>query len=69
MPRANRTGQSGQEQGKGLGRSGRGRMGGQGSGPGGYCVCPSCGKKVEHKAGVPCYEEKCPDCNIDMVRE
>ncbi|MBD3155397.1 MAG: DUF134 domain-containing protein [Candidatus Aenigmarchaeota archaeon] len=60
--------------GKGLGRGGqgqgRGRMGGQFSaGPGGSCVCPSCGKKVSHVAGQPCYKIKCPKCGTQMVRE
>ena len=54
--------------GMGSGRGGRGRMGGQGVGPGGECVCPSCGTKIEHKIGVPCYEMTCPKCGTKMVR-
>ncbi len=58
---------------RGMGRGGGGR-GGQGgnrpgSGPGGYCVCPSCGHKVTHGAGVPCYTVKCPKCGAQMVKE
>ena len=48
---------------------GRGRMGGAGRGPGGECVCPSCGKKVSHERGVPCYEVRCPKCGTAMTRE
>jgi len=57
--------------GRGLGRGGRGRMGGTkaGAGPGGFCVCPSCGHKVPHQAGVPCYQVNCPKCGTRMVRE
>ena len=31
-------------------------------GKGGECVCPKCKKEIEHKRGIPCQEEKCPDC-------
>lgn len=45
--------------GRGGGR-GRGRKGSsQAAGPDGNCVCPSCRYKVKHKAGQPCYEQKC----------
>ena len=54
--------------GRGMGR-GRGRMGGFGLGPGGYCVCPNCGHRVEHKRGVPCYQTRCPRCGSPMTRE
>lgn len=55
--------------GQGGGGGGRGRMGGFGGGPGGNCVCPSCGKKAPHQRGVPCYEQKCPECGANMTRE
>lgn len=62
--------------GSGVGRGcGRGKKLGQqvskglGAGPGGYCVCPDCGEKVKHQAGVPCYTIKCPKCGISMMRE
>ena len=48
---------------------GRGRMGGTGRGPGGECVCPSCGKKAPHKRGAPCNEVRCPECGTAMTRE
>lgn len=51
------------------GRGGRGgRRGGQGFGPGGQCVCPSCGTKVAHKRGIPCNQMKCPKCGAPMTR-
>lgn len=72
MPRGDGTGPAGMgpETGRGLGRGGgRGRMSGQSMGPGGKCVCPGCGTKVEHKIGVPCYDMSCPKCGIKMVRD
>ncbi len=49
---------------------GRGRMGGNrpGAGSGGNCICPSCGAKVPHQAGVPCFSVNCPKCGTKMVR-
>lgn len=63
---------NGAGRGEGLGRGGgRGRMGGTrpGAGPAGLCVCPSCGHKVAHTAGTPCYSSKCPKCGTNMVRQ
>ena len=69
MPRGDGTGPMGGG-GRGMGRGGgRGRMGGFGLGPGGYCVCPSCGHKVPHQRGVPCYQMKCPRCGAAMTRQ
>lgn len=48
--------------------AGRGRMGGFGLGPGGDCVCPSCGYTEQHARGVPCYQRKCPKCGSTMTR-
>jgi len=31
------------------------------------CVCPSCGQRAPHEAGVPCYDVKCPNCGTPMV--
>ena len=59
--------------GGGRGQGGRGqgggRKGGFARGPGGNCVCPSCGKTVSHEQGVPCFETRCPDCGALMTRQ
>lgn len=75
MPRGDGTGPTGQGpgtgRGAGMGRGqGMGRMGGNrpGAGPSGYCACPSCGAKVEHQRGVPCYQMRCPKCGATMIR-
>lgn len=49
---------------------GRGQGGGNrpGAGPGGYCVCPSCGNKVQHQRGVPCNTINCPTCGNRLTR-
>jgi hypothetical protein len=47
--------------------NGGGRRG-TGAGPTGYCVCPNCGEKVNHTAGVPCTSLKCPKCGSSLVR-
>jgi transposase len=45
-------------------------MGGtkRGAGPGGQCVCPSCGATSPHQIGVPCTSVSCPKCGAKMVR-
>lgn len=56
--------------GKGLGKGGgRGRNQGGGFGPGGSCVCASCGYKSAHTQGTKCTSIKCPKCGKPMVRE
>jgi len=62
---------AGRGAGLGGGGGGRGRMGGTrpGAGPAGFCVCPSCGYKVAHTVGTPCYSIKCPKCGINIVRQ
>ena len=40
-----------------------------GMGSGGFCICPKCGYKEVHQAGIPCREERCPNCGARMVRE
>ena len=70
MPRGDGTGPGGQGPGTGRGPGGGGgRMGGFSMGPGGQCVCPSCGTEADHQLGVPCYEIECPKCGTRMVRE
>ncbi|MDZ7822501.1 MAG: ferredoxin [Candidatus Marinimicrobia bacterium] len=55
--------------GQGSGGGGfRGRGPGKRGGPGGYCVCPRCGHKEPHRAGQPCYQMRCPECNALMTR-
>ena len=74
MPRGDGTGPGGQGpgSGRGMGRGkgqGRGRMGGPfAAGPGGNCVCPSCGQAVPHVAGQPCNAISCPKCGTPMTR-
>ncbi|MBN1382930.1 MAG: hypothetical protein JXA41_14765 [Deltaproteobacteria bacterium] len=51
--------------------AGRGGGGGSrpGYGAGGNCICPNCGLKMLHKAGMPCNQQTCPECGTKMVRE
>jgi len=51
------------------GGRGRGRMGGTALGPGGNCVCPSCGETASHGVGQPCYQMTCPKCGTAMTRQ
>lgn len=41
----------------------------EGLGPDGFCVCPKCGERITHQAGIVCQEEKCPKCGAKMLRE
>ncbi len=60
----------GQGSGKGSGRGGgQGRNKGGAKGPGGYCVCASCGYKSPHQQGTKCTSLKCPDCGKTLIRE
>jgi NAD-dependent SIR2 family protein deacetylase len=38
-------------------------------GAGGRCICPKCETPVAHEAGIPCQEERCPNCGAKMLRE
>lgn len=58
--------------GKGPAGNSKGRRMGEpaGTGPGGMCVCPSCGAQVKHTMGTPCNSTKCPQCgSLMMVRQ
>jgi len=58
-------------QGSGAGY-GTGRVSGRGSGgmgAAGFCLCPKCGKSTPHQQGVPCLNERCPDCGVALIRE
>ena len=64
-------GRGSQDRGRGTGQGrGGGRMGGPlAAGPGGICVCPSCGRRETHQVGTPCNQTECPACGTLMVRE
>jgi predicted Fe-Mo cluster-binding NifX family protein len=34
----------------------------------GFCVCPHCGHREPHQAGVPCAEQRCPVCGARLGR-
>jgi hypothetical protein len=73
MPGGNGTGPFGKGPGtgRGMGRGGGfGRMGGNrpGAGPAGSCVCPACGTKITHQAGMSCTTINCPKCGSKMIR-
>ncbi len=70
MPFGDGTGPLGQGPGveRGMGR-GRGGMRKSSAGPGGYCICPNCGEKLSHQAGIPCSSVSCPKCGTRMTRQ
>jgi len=37
-------------------------------GPGGYCVCPTCGVWFKYAAGPSCYRHTCPKCGAQLAR-
>ena len=39
------------------------------AGPGGSCVCPSCGTTIPKTRGIPCTDVECPKCGTAMVRD
>ena len=65
MQRQGRGQGQGMRKGQGAG-GGTGRCGGGGAG---VCICPKCGQRSPHNAGVPCLQERCPSCGTAMVRE
>ena len=34
----------------------------------GECICPRCEKRFAHRRGIPCQQERCPDCNAKLLR-
>lgn len=34
-----------------------------------YCVCLQCGHKERHERGIPCTQQQCPQCGINMTRQ
>ncbi|MCK5534397.1 hypothetical protein KAI68_04710 [bacterium] len=71
MPGGDGTGPFGQGPRRGGGRGQGGGFGGGrgGMGPGSFCLCPKCGNKVAHQAGVPCTTLSCPNCGTKMIRK
>jgi hypothetical protein len=47
----------------------RGRRCGGALGAGGDCICPKCGTRTAHQAGVPCIDERCSECGSALLRE
>lgn len=41
---------------------------GRGQGLGGTetCVCPKCKKEIPHQRGIPCIQQKCPECGVSL---
>lgn len=68
MPGRDGTGPLGQGPVSGKGSGRRGQRGPMGAGPAGYCICPKCGEKTTHTAGLPCTLMKCPKCGTVMIR-
>jgi len=67
MPGRDGTGPMGTGRGMGRGRkSGTRRVL---LGPGGKCICPDCGKTIDHVRGIPCITVDCPDCGTKMTRQ
>lgn len=53
--------------GGGRGRARGGRFGrGSGLGPVEECLCPTCGARVAHTPGQPCFQTICPQCGSPM---
>lgn len=34
-----------------------------------FCICPVCGYKKPHTAGILCEQEICPNCGAHLIRE
>jgi predicted Fe-Mo cluster-binding NifX family protein len=62
-----RTARSGKTSGRGV-RLRAHRSASADVGPGGDCICPHCGQRQPHQRGVPCFKQRCPTCNVAMIR-
>jgi ssDNA-binding Zn-finger/Zn-ribbon topoisomerase 1 len=36
-------------------------------GPVGECICPKCEARIAHQRGVPCQDERCPECGAKKM--
>ena len=34
-----------------------------------YCICVHCNTRIPHERGIPCRENKCPNCGKIMFKE
>ena len=59
----------GRGQGRGRGGGESRANGGLGFGSDGACICPRCGLRQPHQPGRPCKRERCPECNVPLLRE
>ena len=59
---------AGKGAGCGAGPGVTGRMGRRVCGQPGECVCPECGTKTPHGQGIPCTQQKCPQCGTSMMK-
>ena len=55
--------------GRGRGFRGGKGPGGRQSGPPANCICPNCGLIIPHQLGLPCFQTRCPKCNLPMTRQ
>lgn len=37
-------------------------------GTGGECICPKCATRFSHQRGVPCQDQRCPECKVKLLR-
>lgn len=68
MPGKDGTGPLGQDPLSGKGSNRKRPRGITGLGSTGYCICPKCGEKVIHTAGIPCTSVTCSKCGAIMTR-
>jgi predicted RNA-binding Zn-ribbon protein involved in translation (DUF1610 family) len=34
-----------------------------------YCICVHCNTRIPHERGIPCRQNKCPNCGKIMFKE